>query len=216
VNDQLLEWLSVYGLPVFFGILVIASAGMPFPVTLMLIFAGSLVEQGEMDLWKVIALGSAGAVIGDQIGYGIGKYGGKRLLRRLTNWIGGEEKVKKAVDFINRWGGVGIFFSRWLITPLGPWLNITSGATEYAWKKFVFWDIAGEIVWVVLYVALGYIFSDSVQEVAEFAGNITWGFFGLIITAILGWKLFQYFRGDDKDDDPGTEEATDAVYDAAR
>ena len=197
VNDQLLEWLSLYGLPVFFGILTISSAGIPFPSTLMLIFAGSLVEQGEMDLWKVLLLGSAGATIGDNIGYGIGNYGGRRVLRRLTDRFGGKEKIKKALEFTNKWGGVGIFLSRWLITPLGPWLNITSGAIGYPWKKFFFWVITGETVWVILYVTLGYFFSDSVQQVADLAGDLTWGFFGLIVTAILGWKLLQYFRTDE-------------------
>lgn len=156
----------------------------------MLIVAGSFVEQGEMDLWQVLSLGVAGAVIGDQIGYCIGRFGGRRLIAKIVERFGGADKIEKAKDFTNRWGGAGIFFSRWLITLLGPWINITSGATKYPWNRFLFWDIAGEICWVVLYVMLGKIFSDRVQEISDLTGNLTYVIFGIIVAAILGWKLF--------------------------
>jgi membrane protein DedA with SNARE-associated domain len=198
VNDQLLEWLSIYGLPAYFGILVISSAGIPFPITLMLVVVGSFVEQGEMQLWKVLLLGSAGAVIGDQIGFGVGRFGGRRLVSRLTKRVGGENSVKRAEEFTRRWGSVGIFFSRWLVTPLGPWLNLTSGATGYPWVRFIFWDVLGEVLWVFLYVMLGRIFSDRVQYIADLMGNLSWGFVGIVAAAFLGWKLFQYFRNTDE------------------
>ena len=120
----------------------------------------------------------------------IGRFGGRRLIAKIVERFGGADKIEKAKDFTNRWGGAGIFFSRWLITLLGPWINITSGATKYPWNWFLFWDIAGEICWVVLYVMLGKIFSDRVQEISDLTGNLTYVIFGIIVAAILGWKLF--------------------------
>jgi membrane protein DedA with SNARE-associated domain len=198
VNDLLLEWLAAYGLSAYFGILLISSAGVPFPITLMLIVVGSFVEQGEMELWQVILLGSAAAVLGDQIGYCIGRFGGRSLIGRITNRFGGAENIKRAEKFTNRWGGAGIFFSRWLVTPLGPWLNLTSGVAGYPWTRFVFWDILGESLWVILYVMLGKIFSDRVQDISDIMGNLTWVFVGLTAAAILGWKLFRYFQNSEK------------------
>ncbi len=81
------------------------------------------------------------------------------------------------------------------MTPLGPWLNLTSGFTAYSWPRFVFWGTLGEVLWVVLYVMLGKIFSDRVQGLADLFGNLTWVMVGVIATIILGWKLFQYFHG---------------------
>jgi hypothetical protein len=70
-----------------------------------------------------------------------------------------------------------MFFSRWLVTELGPWLNVTSGIAGYPWRRFIFWDVLGEVLWVVLYVMLGYIFSDRVQYIAEILGNSRLGNF---------------------------------------
>lgn len=194
MNEFLLEWFTVYGLPLYFGILIIASAGVPFPVSLMLIVAGSFVEQGEMEFWETITFGIAGAVIGDNTGYLIGRFGGTVALEKITGKFGGKEKVEKAKEFSNRWGGAGIFFSRWLITPLGPWINLTSGAAKISWAKFAVWDLLGETVWVLVYVMLGRIFSDRVQLISDLAGNISWAVIGLIAAFILGWKLLKTLK----------------------
>ena len=102
--------------------------------------------------------------------------------------------IKRAEAFTKRWGGVGFFLSRWLITPLGPWLNLTSGITGYPWPRFLFWDVLGEVLWVVIYVSLGNIFSDRVGALAELLGSLTWVIVGTVALVILGWKLIQYFR----------------------
>ena len=193
ITDQLLAALSLYGLPVLFGVLVIGCAGVPLPGSLMLVAAGSFAQFGEMKLWQVITVASAGSVLGDQIGYGLGRWGG-RLAERFSRKLGGEENLKRAEEFAKRWGGTGIFFSRWLVTPLGPWLNLTSGMAAYSWPRFLLWDVLGEVLWVVLYVMLGKLFSDRVQELAEILGSLTWVVAGLVLAAILGWHMARYFR----------------------
>lgn len=194
ITDQVLAALLVYGLPVLFGVILICSVGVPFPISLMLVAAGSFVEQGEMKLWQVIAVASVAAVLGDQIGYGLSRWGGRRLINRISHRIGGEVKIKQAEALTKRWGGAGIFFSRWLVTALGPWVNVTSGIAAYPWRRFLLWDVLGEVLWVVLYVTLGYIFSNRVQAIAEILGNLTWVIVGLIVTVILGWQLVRYVR----------------------
>lgn len=194
ITDQVLAALLVHGLPVLFGVILVCSIGVPFPISLMLVAAGSFVEQGEMKLWQVIAVASVAAVLGDQIAYALSRWGGRRLVNRLGRKLGVEEKIKQAEALTNRWSGTGIFFSRWLVTALGPWVNVASGMAAYPWRRFVFWDVLGEIVWVVLYVSIGYAFSNRVQAIAEILGNLTWVIVGLILTAILGRQLVQYLR----------------------
>lgn len=196
ITDQVLAALLVYGLPVLFGVILVCSVGVPFPISLMLVAAGSFVEQGEMKLWQVIAVASVAAVLGDQIAYGLSRWGGRRLVSRLSRKIGADEKIKQAEALTKRWSGAGIFFSRWLVTALGPWVNVASGIAGYPWRRFLIWDVLGEVLWVSLYVGIGYAFSNRVQAIAEILGNFTWVVLGLILTAILGWQLVGYLRAE--------------------
>jgi membrane protein DedA with SNARE-associated domain len=194
ITDQLLEAVLIYGLPVLFGVILIASVGVPFPVSLTLVAAGSFAKQGELELVSVIMVASLAAIFGDQIGYGLSRWGGRRWIDRITRRVGGAAKVKRAEALSKKWGGPGIFFTRWLVTAPGPWLNVTSGIARYPWRRFIFWDVLGEVLWVVLYVMLGYFFSDRVQYIAEILGNLAWAILALVVTIILGWKLFRYSR----------------------
>jgi membrane-associated protein len=190
VTEQLLELLTTYGLPALFVAMILAAAGMPFPSSLTLIAMGSFVAQGEWSFWPVVLSGAAGAIVGDQIGYAFGRYGGRPLLAAVTRRIGGADKVAQAEAYSRRWAGWGVFFSRWLIGPLGPWVNVTSGMTEYPWPSFLMLDVAGELLWLLIYVSLGRAFSDQVQTIAGLLGNLTWVIVGLLAAAALGWKLF--------------------------
>src|SRR5439155_21379184 len=164
------------------------------PIAVILIAAGSFVAQGELKLWQVLTFGTAGSVVGDQIGYALGRWGGRDFADRMARRVGGAEMLRRAEVFTERWGAAAIFFTRWLVTPLGPWLNLTSGITVYSWPRFFLWDVVGEALWVVLYVMLGKFFSDRVQELGDLLGNLTWAVVGIVIAMILGWKLYQYFR----------------------
>lgn len=190
----MLLWLTLYGLPVLFGLLVATSAGFPFPAMLLLVASGSFVEQSEMKLWQVLLMGSAGAIVGDQLGYLIGRIGGRSLVRSITTRMGGADQIRRAEEFSKRWGGAGVFLSRWLVTPLGPWINVTSGLAEYSWPRFVLWGALGEVLWVVIYVMLGIVFSDQVQNLVDVLGNLAWAILGALATIIMGWIVIQYFR----------------------
>jgi membrane-associated protein len=193
ISDQVLAALLVYGLPVLFGVILICSVGIPFPISLMLVAAGSFVEQGEMKLWEVIAVASVAAVLGDQIGYGLSRWGGRRLINRISRKLGAEANIKQAEALTKRWSGAGIFLSRWLLTAFGPWVNVASGILAYPWRRFLLWDVLGEVLWVILYVGIGYAFSNRVQTIAEILANLSWVIVGLIATVILGWKLMRIY-----------------------
>jgi membrane protein DedA with SNARE-associated domain len=194
MSDYLLATLGLYGLPVLFVALLVGSAGVPLPASLLLVAAGSFVEQGELELWPVLALSAAGAILGDQIGYVLGRWGGRRLTRRLGRLVGGEKRIEEAEEWLRRREGVGVFLSRWLLTPLGPVVNLTSGATKYPWPRFILYDVLGEALWVALYVLLGRFFSDRVQALSDLLGDLTWAVLGLVATALLGVLVFRYLR----------------------
>jgi membrane-associated protein len=200
LSDYLLSTLGVYGLPVLFVCLLIGSVGVPLPGSLMLLAAGSFVEQGDLSLWPVLLLSATATIVGDNLGYAIGRFGGRRLTRRISRFMGGEERLKAAENWLKRRQGAGIFLSRWLITPLSPFINIACGVTGYPWPRFLLYDVLGEALWVVLYVLLGRLFSDRVQEMSDLLGDFMWMIIGLIFVVILGWNLLKYFRSPSKDE----------------
>jgi len=189
LTDQLLAVMSTYGLPALFAVIAIAAVGVPLPVTLALVAAGSFVELGEMGLSQVIIFGSSAAVLGDQVGFLMGRWGGSRIETRLRKTKSGADKIAHARAFAERWGGAGIFLSRWLVTPLGPWLNLTSGMADYSWRRFFVWDVLGETLWVVLYVLLGKFFSGRVQALVDVLGSLAWVLVGIVLAAMLLWWI---------------------------
>lgn len=199
MSDYLLSALGVYGLPVLFVGLLFGGMGLPLPGSLMLLAAGSFVEQGDMSMWPVVALSAAGAIIGDNLGYALGRFGGRRLARRLSRLMGGGSRLKAAEAWLMRREGVAVFISRWLLTPLAPFVNITCGVTGYSWPRFLLYCVLGESLWVMLYVLLGRFFSDRVQEMSELLGDFVWTIVGLLFVVLLGWSLFRNFRSSESE-----------------
>jgi membrane-associated protein len=189
MREQILAALSQYGSPALFAVVTIAAVGVPLPITLLLIVTGSLISQGVMNFWLAIGLAGAGSVIGDQIGYGIGRWGGNELVDRFTRLLGGPERLEKAQSTARRWGGPGIFFSRWLVTPLGPWVNVASGLAGYPWMRFLVWDALGEFLGTLIYVGLGKVFSDRVLALDAMLSDLTWAIVALLAAVLLGWKF---------------------------
>ncbi len=194
MSDQLLAAVSQYGAPALFAIVAIAAVGVPLPITLILIVAGSMVSQGVLDLWLTIALAGAGSILGDQAGYAIGRWGGPALVTRLTGLFGKRANLSAIEDKTKRWGGPGIFLTRWLLSPLGPWVNLASGTAAYPWPRFLFWDALGEFTGAALFIALGRYFSDRVMALDSVLGDLTWAILGLVAALFLGYQLFAWFR----------------------
>ena len=97
---------------------------------------------------------------------------------------------KKATDLTNRFGGPGVFLSRWLFSPLGPYVNFAGGAASLNWARFTAWGAMGEAVWVVVYVGLGYTFADRINELADILGNASGFMAAGVITIGLGYWLW--------------------------
>ena len=194
ITAYLFTAFTAYGLPVLFGIALIASVGLPLPTSLFLIAAGAFAEQGDLNFTWAIVLASSGAIIGDNIGYGIGRWGGRALVTRLSSWFGGKPRLADATAAAQRWGGAVVFLSRWLLSPLGSWVNLTSGMTTYPWPRFLLWDALGEVLWVILYMTFGWMFSDRVQALSVMLGDLTWAAVGAVATLVLGWQLIKSFR----------------------
>ena len=194
MNDQLLAAVSLYGAPALFGIVAIAAIGVPLPITLLLIIAGSLISQGVMNLWWAIAAAGVGSILGDQIGYAIGRWAGPAVVARLSRVFGKRANLEAMEAKVKAWGGPGIFVTRWLISPLGPWINLASGTAAYPWHRFLFWDILGELTGAALFISLGLFFSDRVMSLYAMLGDLTWAIAALLTAIVLVYLLVTYLR----------------------
>jgi membrane-associated protein len=194
MNDQLLAGVSQYGAPALFGIVTIAAVGLPLPITLLLIVAGSMISQGAMNLWWAIGAAGTGSILGDQAGYAIGRWGGPVVITKLGGLFGRPAKLEAMEAKAKAWGGPGIFITRWLLSPLGPWINLASGSAGYPWHRFLFWDILGEMTGAVIYISLGRFFSDRVMALYGVLGDLTWAIAALVTAIILGYQLLRYLR----------------------
>lgn len=194
MNDQLLSLVSQYGAPALFGIVAIAAVGLPLPITLLLLIAGSMISQGAMNLWLTICAAGAGSILGDQAGYAIGRWGGPATIAKLSRFFGKKADIGAIEAKVRAWGGPGIFITRWLLSPLGPWVNLASGTVRYPWHRFLFWDALGELTSVWLFISLGRIFSDRIVSLDGVLGDVTLAAAALAAAAILGYRLFAFLR----------------------
>lgn len=135
-----------------------------------------------------------GAVLGDNIGYWVAR----RLGQRAETWIDANPKraglKARASGILDRRGGPSVFLTCWLFAPLGPTMNYVYGLSKFDWRRFVIWGIAGEIIWVTLYVGLGYGFGDNITAISSLLGNASGFVTALVVVAGLGWWLIRAAR----------------------
>lgn len=171
MTEYLLELVPTYGLWLLAVVTFLACLALPVPCSILMLTAGGFVASGDLVLWQVMGAALSGAVAGDQLGYRIGWVGGNGLLTRLSTNPKSGALIGRAVDQMNRRGALGIFLTRWLFAPVGPWANFAAGATAFNYIRFTLWAIAGEVVWVGLYVLLGYGFAGNIEAASEMAGS---------------------------------------------
>lgn len=138
-----------YGLLFLFGIVCLESAGLWLPGETALIAAAVYASKGHLSIVGVIAVAAAGAIIGDNAGYWLGREGGRRLLDRYAVLRRFADRVLPPAErFFERHGGKAVFLARFFggVRVTGAWM---AGITRMAWWRFLFWNAAGGIVWAI-------------------------------------------------------------------
>lgn len=157
--------LYIVGLATFLSCLAV-----PIPSPLMMLTAGAFVAAGDLSRPAVAGLALAGAVVSDQVGYAMGRAGSARLDRFKGKPAA---MVHKARGMTKRHGVWAVFLSRWLLSPLGPYMSLVTGAAPMHWLRFTLSDLAGKAVWVTLYLGAGYIFAGRIEVVAGISRNFS-------------------------------------------
>lgn len=194
-TDQLLTWMLLYGYPVLFGVVLIGALGVPVPANLTLLAAGGFVAQGELELLPVVGLVFAAAVIGDCALYGVALLGGERLVHRHGSRIGlGPERLAAARARTGGWMSLSVFMTRWLLTPLAVPTAVVAGLSRHHAAAFVASVAAGELLWVGLYVGLGYFFGESWPSILDWVQDSAGLVAGIGLAAVAGGLLVWLLR----------------------
>ncbi len=193
MTDLLLDLVTQYGLVILAGTIFLAALGAPVPGTVLLVLSGAFAASGDMNPVLVVLTAFVAAVAGDISGYAIGYKGGAWLQGKLSS-AGLGAQIGKAEGFMAKWGGPGVFFSRWLVAPIGPALNYVAGIGRFSWPRFLFWDILGELVWVGLYVGIGMLFSASALALVDMIASASWVIIGALGMYFMGKRLINAAR----------------------
>ena len=179
--------VKVSGYPLLFLLVMAESSGMPIPGETALIAASVLASGGTLQIEVVIALAAAAAIVGDNIGYLIGRKGGRWLLERPGAFHQQRLQVlATGQPFFERHGPKAVFFGRWVLG-LRVWASWLAGATHMPWRSFLLWNALGGICWAVTIGTIAYLLGSSAGNVLEAFG--VWGLiaFVLAIVGFFGW-----------------------------
>jgi membrane-associated protein len=167
--------VQVAGYPLLFVLVMGESSGVPIPGETGLITAAVLASAGKLQIELVIPIAATAAIVGDNIGYLIGRKGGRWILERPGRFASQRKQVLVIGEpFFERHGPKAVFFGRFLLG-LRVWASWLAGATRMHWRSFVFWNACGGICWATAIGLLAYFLGHS-------AGNAiqTFGVYGLV------------------------------------
>jgi membrane protein DedA with SNARE-associated domain len=173
------------GYPLLFLIVMSESSGLPVPGETGLITAGILSSSGKLDIVLVIVLAATAAIVGDNIGYLIGRKGGRWALERP----GAFERQRREVllvgePFFEKHGPKAVFFGRFILG-LRVWASWLAGATRMHWRSFVVWNALGGICWATAIGLIAYFLGRSADNAIK-----AFGLYGLVAAVLAAISFF--------------------------
>jgi membrane protein DedA with SNARE-associated domain len=192
------QLLIDHGLIILFLVVAGESAGVPIPGETVLITAGVLSSQGYYSLVSVIAVAATAAIVGDNVGYWIGRKGGRALLERTPVIRDSFERLLPPAErFFERHGSKTVFIARFVAI-----LRVTSawvaGISRMHWWKFLIWNAAGGIAWAALVSVIAYEFGRTVADAVERYG--LFGAIAIVIALVVAYAIYKLLYRRDRSD----------------
>jgi membrane protein DedA with SNARE-associated domain len=176
-----------YLLPAIIGL---ESMGVPSPGETALVLAAVLASQGKLQIWLVIVIAAASAIVGDNIGYWLGRTLGLRVLEAPGPLHAHRVRaVAMGRRFFDKHGGKAVFLGRWiaLIRVATAWL---AGIDEMRFIEFFLWNALGGITWAITYGLVGYYGGHAAAHVLSQIG--IYGAIALGVAVVLGFGYLKW------------------------
>lgn len=172
------------------GLLLLESAGIPVPGETTLITAALFAGIGDLNILLVILIGITAAVIGDNIAFAIGSFGGKRIVDRYGKYIFlPKQRYQKIEDFFNRNGSKVVIVARF-IDGLRQLNGIIAGTSDMKWGKFIVFNFIGAVLWVFTWTSFGYFGGNNIQLLLRYQVYATIVFIFALV-GFISWKIFK-------------------------
>jgi membrane-associated protein len=158
------------GYPVLFVLIAIETMGIPLPGETALFTAGILASRGDLSIEVVVGVAAAAAIVGDNVGFLIGRRFGRRLLLREGRFASQRRRlVELGEPFFARHGPKAVFLGRWItgLRVTSAWL---AGLNRMAWPTFLFWNALGGICWATSVALVAYFVGRGAERVVNLAG----------------------------------------------
>lgn len=194
LSEALLSAIASYGAAAFGFSLIFGALGIPVPTTLLVVAAGAFVRQGALEPALCFALGLAGAVLGDSLCYGLGRFASAPAERRFgasSSWLSARRSFQ-------RYGILTVYTTRWLFTSLAIPVNLVAGSTRYPYRKFLAGSVSGETTWLLLFGSLGYAFGSQWEEITQLVSDFGGLALGVLVLALGIYLALRLFRSRSK------------------
>lgn len=157
--------LSRYGYLAVAGLITLEDFGVPAPGETVLIAAAIYAGAGQLNIVAVVAVAVVAAVVGDNIGYAIGHFGGRRLVLRFGRYVFlTHERLDATERFFTRHGGKIVTIARF-VEGLRQANGIVAGITGMRWPKFLAFNALGAVLWVGVWAGLGYLAGNHIGPI---------------------------------------------------
>jgi membrane protein DedA with SNARE-associated domain len=189
-GDTVQHLIAHYGYAAIFLVVMMESTGIPMPGETILISAAALAgTKHALDIRGVIAAAAGGAIIGDNVGFWVGREFGEPLLEKWGYLVGLDARKRLLGRYLfARYGGSIVFFGRF-VALLRAFAAVLAGANNLApWRFFVF-NALGGIVWATVFGLGGYLLGAGIHRIA---GPVGWGMLIVALAAML--VLWRYFK----------------------
>ncbi len=163
--ETLNHLLGEYGYGVVFGVIGLEAMGLPLPGESLIIAAGVYAATtGQLHIALVIAAAAAGAIMGDNAGYLIGRKAGFPLLERYGRHVGlNERRLTLGRYLFQKHGGKVVFVGRF-IAILRTFVALMAGASHMEWRTFLLWNAVGGVAWTTLYAVGAYLLGNAMSR----------------------------------------------------
>jgi len=193
VLGTLEPWIHQYGVAAVFALLTFESLGLPLPGESVLVVAAVLAGRGEISLPSLLFSAWGGAVLGDNVGYLIGRTLGHNLLSRYGQKIGlNSERLGRVEKAFAHYGAVVVGFARF-VNVLRQLNGIVAGTLQINWWRFLVFNALGAALWVLAWTMAGYYLGSHGGDAAAFVHDL--GYLGAIFVFAALMVVLTYFYG---------------------
>jgi len=184
-------YLEHHGYRIFFLGIFFESFGLPAPGETLLIVGGILAAKGHFSIILIMALGFISAVLGDNVGYAIGLFAGRRFCVKYGRYIFlGERRLDKLEKFFEKYGSEVVIVARF-IAGLRQFNGIIAGIGKMRWRKFLLYNIIGAALWVVCWSSIAYIAGNRAEGMFS---AFTWFEYLFLAGLLLFLALFVVYK----------------------